>query len=1432
MHTDLSSNRMKKVTAFLLTGVLAMAQCADPDSIPVNVALRGKATQSSTYSYMSRAAKAIDGNRDGVFSRGSCTHTEGETNPWWRLDLMDVYRVTSVTITNRVDFSERINRAEIRIGNSLKNNGNDNPLCTVILTIPPMESMTFNCSGMVGRYINVLLPGYGQFLTLCEVEVYATPAANEDIGPTPSFEPTEPNPFTENVALGKKASQSSTAFLGKADKAIDGNRNTWYREGSCSRTDKEEDPWWRVDLLRVYNITSVTITNREDCCAEMIDGAEIRIGNSLENNGNSNPLCAVIPSFPPWETFTFQCDEMEGRYVNIFLPGCHKYLNLCEVEVNARTAPVSQSSSPPAIQTENPLLELNERDPVKDGHKSSQCSDTMIVHGHAASGKKATQSTQWDDLGDANNAIDRDWNSNYMSGSCSHTKAETDPWWRVDLLKPHNVTSVAVTNREDCCSERINGAEIRIGNSLKNNGNDNPVCAVIPYIPAGQTRTYQCHGIEGRYINIILPGREKYLTLCEVEIYGTAIDDAISILGGEMTLIKGLGSYLSWFMDGTSGGSPEENVALRGIAEQSSQFDGLTHAKNAIDGLRNAAYSSGSCTHTKLQTDPWWRVDLRRKYRVTSVSITNRKDCCHERINGAEIRIGNSLENNGNNNPVCAVVSTIPAGESVTFECNGMEGRYVNVIRLGCYKFLTLCELEVNASPVPVLESTPSSAIEAESDHMEVDPVTYNGGRQRETQCPLTAPENAASGGKATQSSTGWGGHADRAIDRNRNPVYHSRSCTHTAGENDPWWRVDLLKNHRVTSVTVTNRGDCCHDRLNGAEIRIGNSLDNNGNDNPVCAVISHIQEGDSVTFQCNEMEGRYVNVFLPGREKYLTLCEVEVNGSAVPDVLDSGSSPELTSQSLFSAHTGSPEENVALRGIAEQSSQFDGLTHAKNAIDGLRNAAYSSGSCTHTKLQTDPWWRVDLRRKYRVTSVTITNREDCCHERINGAEIRIGNSLENNGNNNPVCAVVSTIPAGESVTFECNGMEGRYVNVIRPGCYKFLTLCELEVNASPVPVLESTPSSAIEAESDHMEVDPVTYNGGRQRETQCPLTAPENAASGGKATQSSTGWGGHADRAIDRNRNPVYHSRSCTHTAGENDPWWRVDLLKNHRVTSVTVTNRGDCCHNRLNGAEIRIGNSLDNNGNDNPVCAVISHIQEGDSVTFQCNEMEGRYVNVFLPGREKYLTLCEVEVNGSAVPDEILPSPSNGFRKPRRRLKNVALRGRATQSSQDSGSAFNAIDGNHNSNYHEGSCTHTELQTDPWWRVDLRRKYRVTSVTITNRGDCCHERINGAEIRIGNSMENNGNNNPVCAVVSSIPAGRNMTVLCKEMEGRYVSIVLPGREKYLTLCEVEVHGVAARSRRKELGRHLIEKLKRGGLDFTVKMPWLRQPKRSKQRS
>ncbi|KAM6936633.1 fucolectin-5-like [Lycodopsis pacificus] len=102
-----------------------------------------------------------------------------------------------------------------------------------------------------------------------------------------------------------------------------------------------------------------------------------------------------------------------------------------------------------------------------------------------------------------------------------------------------------------------------------------------------------------------------------------------------------------------------------------------------------------------------------------------------------------------------------------------------------------------------------------------------------------------------------------------------------------PWWRLDLLNTYEVNTVTITNRKDCCHERINGAEIRIGNSLDDNGNTNPKCAGISSMSAGASTTFQCSGMEGRYVNIVIPGRREYLTLCEVEVTGVKVPEVED-----------------------------------------------------------------------------------------------------------------------------------------------------------------------------------------------------------------------------------------------------------------------------------------------------------------------------------------------------------------------------------------------------------------------------------------------------------------------------------------------------------------------------------------------------------------
>ncbi|XP_060772944.1 fucolectin-like [Neoarius graeffei] len=145
-------------------------------------------------------------------------------------------------------------------------------------------------------------------------------------------------------------------------------------------------------------------------------------------------------------------------------------------------------------------------------------------------------------------------------------------------------------------------------------------------------------------------------------------------------------------------------------------------------------------------------------------------------------------------------------------------------------------------------------------------------------------------------------------------------------------------------------------------------------------------------------------------------------------------------------------QSNVALSGIATQSSTYNNKYYAYLANDGNRASHFSSYSCTTTNPEDNPWWRVDLLAVYDIRNVTITNRGDCCPERINGAEIHIGNSLVNNGNNNPRCVIISSIPAGASENYMCN-MKGRFMNIIIPKVSQFLTLCEVEVYGFPVPV-------------------------------------------------------------------------------------------------------------------------------------------------------------------------------------------------------------------------------------------------------------------------------------------------------------------------------------------------------------------------------------------
>jgi hypothetical protein len=95
-----------------------------------------------------------------------------------------------------------------------------------------------------GRYVRVELRGKKKILSLAEVQVFNG---------------------SQNIATNGEASQSSTAFEGAAQRAIDGNTDGDYETAkSTTHTEESKNPWWEVDLKSLQPIDRIVLWNRTD----------------------------------------------------------------------------------------------------------------------------------------------------------------------------------------------------------------------------------------------------------------------------------------------------------------------------------------------------------------------------------------------------------------------------------------------------------------------------------------------------------------------------------------------------------------------------------------------------------------------------------------------------------------------------------------------------------------------------------------------------------------------------------------------------------------------------------------------------------------------------------------------------------------------------------------------------------------------------------------------------------------------------------------------------------------------------------------------------------------------------------------------------------------------------------------------------------------
>jgi len=302
----------------------------------------------------------------------------------------------------------------------------------------------------------------------------------------------------------------------------------------------------------------------------------------------------------------------------------------------------------------------------------------------------------------------------------------------------------------------------------------------------------------------------------------------------------------------------------------------------------------------------------------------------------------------------------------------------------------------------------------------------------------------------------------------------------------------------------------------------------------------------------------------------------------------------------------------------------------------------------------------------------------------------------------------------------------------------------------------------------------------------------------------------GYAYKALDDGFDLVYMSGDCIKTSLEMEPWWRCDLGWSRWIRSVSLVtpDRVSVLDPLTQTIAVAVGNDLGYEGLRNPLCAQKT-VGVGSQADYDCLGKVGQYVMVFMPPGDRItpvlLTLCEVQIFSAGAlisRDRPTHQSSQHFRYGPQR----------------------AVDGNRGPGLALGSCTHTLEQESPWWRVALDSTMRVQAVVVYNR-DMLGSRLSGAQVRVGDAgspIQQGQAWNSQCGEDFSFAEGampaeidycttkygketapwnehclpmlqRRKEIVCDNgpIPGRYVYIIMPGKAKILTLCEVEVYGV-----------------------------------------
>ncbi|XP_048246323.1 uncharacterized protein LOC124144747 [Haliotis rufescens] len=890
----------------------------DPHNTPGKYAISGnlafkKKTSSSSSRVGHPSSRVTDGMTIVDWQQDSCwSVSEGDSNPWWMVDLGSVYYINHLVLTSRHCDSTCANRLhdfeiEVFKEDPSVNTTAVGARCTMYVgAVPDGSIQKVTCDEeVVGRFVRISgrnPADNADVLTLCEVEVYG------GIRRT-GWSPFEcPNPplltgaavtvsHTNTRAVAKYTCSHGAMVCAGHDVIHCSSQAGWDREpGSCVQTSLDagkpgslED--FPICPLALGGSLELWVTPTEDEGSLILhgeSGATLSGSMTLQNATAPVSLSYSVSGSPSPAVYPASNPFTKNKESHIVISHLTKSLL---IEVDGATLynyPIDDFSSENVnVVTWTAGLSVRKATFSQTMRKEldrERIQFNMALNAFVDASSTDNVPTSYGVDGDPNMTSTKDTDND----SCWRgQKTDHKQWYQVDLGKQVYIRDIGINIKNQCitCATRLHDFSVLVYtlNPETERGVAGTLCTQYAGDVASDAPiTLTCRDeVWGRYVRVTADHAGQ-MSICEIEIYGD------SVVRKEWSPLDCGPAPMAGKARVSIASSTRESVASYSCPEGMSLYEGTPTL--VCDSSKGWVGQVGTCLQTTFRatgTDLLQQVQLLSPPRIgeaVEVVFTPRNPWSRVSL------IASSIEQD----VVLMVIAftkdrakLISGGTSAVVDIPGFpfqDGKRTKVLYtfFSQYIDISVDGLSVYAYPFLFPVDLIDGVFTTGATRVSVLPKGITG----TTWTQLT--RNLAWNKPAVGSTANGESDPGNAVDGNKAMQLTSQSCwTVDNGDLDPWWTVDLGSFYKVTHVEITSRvscGELCDKRLHDFKIELFNKQPLARDKGELCLQHDGVfPPATTKTLTCTTTAvGRYLRISSPGRTDggdLFTLCEVQVFG-------------------------------------------------------------------------------------------------------------------------------------------------------------------------------------------------------------------------------------------------------------------------------------------------------------------------------------------------------------------------------------------------------------------------------------------------------------------------------------------------------------------------------------------------------------------------